>query len=177
MQMRERVRDIVDTVSWSGLTSTEKDIVIDLYLKETNKDENTSNNEKVAHLMGKGYSLPQSQGALYKAYSKHHIKEIASCAKRGNSEQLYIVISKYLSLADAGDLIKITHKLFDLYKTQGIRGINDGNAGEGLFDFLESSVGTSYETSGLEQQGYTLNTGDYNSFITELMDVLRNGNY
>lgn len=177
LQMRDRVRDVVDSVSWTGLISTEKDIVIDLYLKETNKDNATANNEKVVHLMGKGYTLQQAQGTLINTYSNHHIKEIDSCAKRGNSEQLYIAIAKYLTLEDAGDLIKISHKLFDLYKTQGIRGVNDGNAGEGLFDFLESTIGTSYETSGLEQQGYTLNTGDYNSFITELMDVLRNGNY
>ena len=127
--------------------------------------------------MGKGYDLQQSQGVLIKSFATHHIKEVRSCADRSNCEQLYFVIAKYLSLDDAGDLIKISHKLFDLFKTQAIRGVNDGNAGEGLFDFLESSVGTTYETSGLKQQGYTLNTGDFSTFITELMDVLRNGNY
>lgn len=177
LQTRERVRDELEASGWSGLTSTEKQIIIDLYLKEAAKDDVTANTEKVVFLMGQGLTQPQAQGVLVQAYSIHHVKEIRSCTKRANSEMLYVVIAKYLSLADAGDLIKISHKLFDLYKTQGIRGVNDGNAGEGLFDFLESSVGTSYETSGLTQQGYTLNTGDFTTFITELMDVLRNGNY
>jgi hypothetical protein len=177
LQMRERVRTILDATGWSGLTSTEKDIIIELYMQETTKDDATANGEKVAQLMGKGYSLQEAQGILLKSYASHHLKEVDSCLKRANSEGLYTVIAKYLILDDAGDLIKITHKLFDLYKTQAIKGINDGNAGEGLFDFLESTSGTTYETAGLEQQGYTLNVGDYTSFITELMDVLRNGNY
>jgi hypothetical protein len=177
LQIRDRIKYHFELVSWSGLTGTEKDIVINLYLKESYKDDNTSNTEKIMHLLGKGYSMAQAQGTLIKSYSEYHIREVVACASRANSEQLYIVIAKYLTLADAGDLIKITHKLFDLYKSQGIRGTLDGNAGEGLFNFLESTPGTSYETTGLQQQGYSLNTGNYTTFITELMDVLRNGNY
>ena len=178
LQWRDRVRDELDQTHWSGLTSSEKDIVINFYLKETDKDENTANTEKITHLMTSyGLDLVSSKGKLIAVYGKHHLEEIDACHKRANSELLYQVIAKYLTLVDAGDLIKITHKLFDLYKSQAIRGTEDGNAGEGLFNFLESTVGSSYETTGLEQQGYILNIGDYASFISELMDVLRNGNY
>lgn len=177
LQIRDRIKYHFELVSWSGLTSAEKDIVISWYLKESYKDDNTSNTEKIMHLLGKGYSMPQAQGKLIQSYSEYHLREIDACAARANSGQLYTVIAKHLNLIDASDLIKITHKLFDLYKSQGIRGTLDGNAGEGLFDFLESTPGTSYETTGLQQQGYTLNTGTYMSFVSELMDVLRNGNY
>ncbi len=177
LQIRDRIKYHFELVSWSGLTSPEKDIVINWYLKESYKDDDVSNTEKVIYLMSKGYTLPQAQGILIQAYSIYHIREVNACSKRANSAQLYVVIAKYLSLTNASDLIKITHKLFDLYKSQGIRGTLDGNAGEGLFDFLESTAGTSYETTGLQQQGYTLNTGNYTTFISELMDVLRNGNY
>lgn len=178
LQYRSRVQDELDVNSWSGLTNEEKDIVIELYLQETNKTEEASNTEKVAHLMSvHGLDLISAKGKLISVFGPHHIKEVASCSARANCEKLYQVIAKYLSLADAGDLIKITHKLFDLYKSQGIRGTEDGSAGEGLFNFLESTSGTSYETTGLEQQGYVLNTGTYADFINELMDVLRYGNY
>lgn len=177
LQIRDRVREILDVTGWSGLTNAEKDIVITLFLKETNKADNVSDTEKVMYLMGRGYSLAQAQSKLMQAYADYHIKEIIACTNRANSEKLYVVIAKYLSLADASDLIKITHKLFDLFKSQGIRGTLDGNVGEGLFNFLESTVGTSFETTGLTQQGYTLKTGTYSSFINELMDILRNGNY
>lgn len=178
LQVRDRIKEELDVISWSGLTNTQKDIVIKYFLKETAKDDSTSNTEKAVYLMtSKGYSQLQAQGVLIQAYGSYHPKEVYACNKRASTEKLYEVIAKYLTLADAGDLIKITHKLFDLYKTQAIRGTQDGNAGEGLFNFLESTTGTSYETTGLEQQGYTLNTGTYSDFITELMDVLRHGNY
>lgn len=177
LQLRSRIKDKLNELTWSGLTNTEKEVVIDYYLKETSKSEDDANTEKVMYLLGVGYNMSQAQSRLIKSYADYHLWEISSCSKRANSEQLYVVIAKYLSLTDAGDLIKITHKLFDLYKTQGIRGINDGNAGEGLFDFLESTVGTPFETTGLLQQGYVLRIGTYTSFIDELMDVLRNGNY
>ena len=178
LQVRDRLLVELNNISWSGLTNNEKDIVIEYYLRETSKDEVTMNTDKVTYLMTeKGYSQLQAQGTLIQSYSAYHLNEINSCAKRGNSEQLYIVIAKHLTIIDAADLIKITHTLFDLYKSQAIRGTDDGSAGEGLFNFLESTVGSSYETTGLEQQGYTLNTGDYTSFVSELMNVLRNGNY
>lgn len=177
LQKRDRIKSIVDSGTWSGLTSNEKDIVIELYIRQDGVDEATYNGNKIAHLMGKGYTLDESKGILIQSYGNYHIQEVKSCSTRAKCEKLYEVIAKYLTLADAGDLIKISHKLFDLYKTQAIRGTEDGNAGEGLFNFLESTVGTSYENAGLEEQGYTLNIGTYTDFITELMDVLRHGNY
>jgi hypothetical protein len=177
LQVRDRVKEILDVSGWTGLTNTEKDVVITLFLKESNKADNVSDTEKVMYLMSRGYSLAEAQSRLMQAYGDYHVKEIHACANRANSEKLYIAIAKYLSLTDASDLIKITHKLFDLYKSQAIRGTLDGNAGEGLFNFLESTVGTSFETTGLTQQGYILKTGTYASFITELMDILRHGNY
>jgi hypothetical protein len=177
LQTRDRIKSMVDNITWTNLTSSERDLVIDLYLKETNVNENTYNTYKVGHLMSKGYTLDQSRYLLFQAYGDFHVREVKACEKRCRSEKLYKVIAKYLTLADAGDLIKVTHKLFDLYKSQAIRGTLDGNAGEGLFNFLESTPGSSYEFAGLAQQGYTLNTGSYDDFITELMDILRHGNY
>lgn len=177
LQTRDRIKGIVNSGTWSGLTNNEKEIVIELYIKKDDVDEDTYNTNKVMYLMSQGYSLSEAQGRLIKAYGSYHTKEVRACNIRANCEKLYEVIAKYLTLSDAGDLIKITHKLFDLYKTQAIRGTEDGNAGEGLFNFLESTVGSSYENAGLEQQGYVLKTGTYSEFITELMDVLRHGNY
>lgn len=177
LQLRLRIIEILNTQTWSGISDEERDIVIKYYLKETSKSDSVANEEKVIFLMGKGFSFGEVQGLLIKSYSIYHLMEIESCYSRANSAKLFEVIAKYLTLVDAADLINITHKLFDLYKTQGIRGVNDGSVGAGLFDFLESTVDTMYETSGLQQQGYVLNTGDYTTFISELMDVLKYGNY
>lgn len=177
LQLRDKIKELVESITWSSLSDAEKDIVIEFYIREDGVDESTYNTNKITYLMGKGYTLDEAKGKLIQSYANYHTKEVKACGERASCERLYQVIAKYLVLSDAGDLIKITHKLFDLYKTQAIRGTEDGNAGEGLFNFLESTVGSSYENAGLEQQGYTLNTGTYSEFITELMDVLRHGNY
>jgi len=177
LQLRDRILQLLNTITWSSLNDVEKDIVISFNLRETAVDDATYNTNKITYLMGKGNSLEESKIILLKSYAEFHIKEVVACKKRSDSGKMYEIIAKYLQLSDAGDLIKITHKLFDLYKTQAIRGTEDGNAGEGLFNFLESTVGTSYENSGLEEQGYTLNSGTYTEFITELMGVLREGKY
>lgn len=177
LQVRYRISQLVNTITWSGLSDGEKDIVISYNIREDAVDEDTYNTNKITYLISKGNSLEESKIILLKSYAEFHIKEVIACKKRSDSEKMYEVIAKYLKLIDAGDLIKITHKLFDLYKSQAIRGTEDGNAGEGLFNFLESTVGSSYENSGLEEQGYTLNSGTYTEFITELMSVLREGKY
>jgi len=177
LYIRERIRESLNIIGWSGCSNTDKDIIIKYYLKETSKTESESDTEKVIYLMSKGYSLNEAQGLLIKAYADFHILEIDACYKRANSSKLFTIIGKYLSVPDASDLIKITHTLFDLYKTQAIRGTTYGTAGEGILDFIMSTPGTSYEFTGLEQQGYVLNTGNYNDFINELLDVLKFGNY
>ncbi len=177
LYIRERLRENLNNIGWSGCSNTDKDIIIKYYLKETIKTEQQSDTEKVMFLISKGYTLQQAQGILIKAYADFHILEIDACYQRANCSKLFTIIGKYLTVADASDLIKITHMLFDLYKTQAIRGTTYGTAGEGILDFIESTPGTSYEFTGLEQQGYILNTGTYISFINELLDVLKFGNY
>ncbi len=163
--------------TWALMTSEDKYTAIDYFAKESSKDDTTANTEKVLFLMGTGLTQEQAQGYLLQAYAKHHTKEKQACLARATSELIDIVIGKYIPISDAADFVKVIGNLYNLYVTQGIKGINDGLAGEGLFDFIESTVGTAYETAGLAQQGYVLNTGDYPSFVSELMDILRNGNY
>lgn len=177
LYIRERIRDLLNIKGWNNCNNNEKDIIIKYYLKESVKSENDANTEKVMHLMGKGLTLLQAQGFLIQSFSDFHLKEINSCALRANSALLYTVIGKYLSIEDASDLIKVTYKLFYLYKTQAIRGTFYGTAGEGLLDFIASTPGTQYEFTGLEQQGYTLLAGTYLDFITDLLDILQHGNY
>lgn len=180
LQMRDRVRDVLNEKKWSGCTVPEKDIIIELYTKETDKSNSTSNTEKIIHLIyNKGMSQADAIAFLQYSFANFHIKEIESSLKRAQSVQLFKIIAKYLSISDAADFTRTITTPYHLYTTQGIRGINDGEAGEGLFDFIESTVGSSYETTGLNQQGYIMANGDSDAtnFIIELMDVLRKGNY
>lgn len=180
LQFRTYVTEQLTLKGWSNLSNDEKYFVIDNYIKEDGIDPVTTNYNKIVYLMTVcGMSQPQAISHLQKVYAIHHLKEIESCLKRAQNEKLFTVIAKYLKLEDASDFTKVIALPYQMFVTQGIKGVNDGEAGEGLFDFIESTVGTSYETAGLEQQGYIMANGDpdMSNFIVELMDILRNGNY
>ena len=58
---------------------------------------------------------------------------------------------------------------------EGIEGTLEDNE-EGLFDFVASRVGTSYELTGWKAQGYTPINGDTNEeAIDSIMNILQNG--
>lgn len=178
LKARELAKDEMVTLGgWGSLTSEDKGYIVDFFLEDPAFDSATNNANKVGYLMGTGLSLQEAQGYLASAYAAHHKKEKGACYKRANSVRVSEIVATYLSISDAADFVKTIDIPLTLYTTQGIKGVNDGSAGAGLFDFLESTAGTIYETAGLAEQGYTINVGTVNDLITALMDVLRNGNY
>jgi hypothetical protein len=176
-QIRDNIIDIMTDLRWSGLTSNEKYIAIKYYAREKDVDINTSDTDKVMFLMGEGYSYDDAVAYVKKSYVIHREKLIESCMSRANSHKLIEVVSTYLDLNDASDLINVTYKLFELYKTQAIFGISGGDGQEGIFDFVLSYPGTSFEFSGLEQQNYTLKTGTWDDFKTDIMSIIKYGIY
>lgn len=66
------------------------------------------------------------------------------------------------------------------YKEFGIEGLNEGDLlGDGLFDYIESRVSSSYSGSGLLDKNFIMLDGDYSieSMSNDIMDILKNGNY
>lgn len=61
---------------------------------------------------------------------------------------------------------------------EGIEGTLEDEGVEGLFDFLESRVGTSYENNGLAETGYTLiGSRQWTDVVDGVMDILKYGDY
>ena len=187
MQFREAVTDVVEAkgqlptpILWADFTNDEKDFLIEAYIRETGVTSADDGTRKVTHLMTvHGMSLDDAKAKLQDVWAVYHQKEIASSKTRASSKTIFRILAKYLSLADAADFTNVIEHPYYMYTTQAIRGTNDGETGVGLFDFIESTPGTIYETAGLAQQGYTMANGDpdMTNFISELMDVLRHGNY
>ena len=178
LQKRSRIIDELNSLGgWSYCSATEKLILIENYARGSGISISTDSSNKVGFLMSQGYTLPNAINKFQESYANFHVKEIEACESRARSPKVYKVVAKYLNISGAADFIRTTESLFNLYVTQGIRGVNDGEAGEGLFDFIESTSGTSFEFLGLNEQGYTLLTGTIEGLIEELMDILRNGNY
>lgn len=166
-----------DNYGWSSANDIEKQIIIDFNLLDRDFDTTTNNTNKIVFLMGKGYSQQEAQGYLINAYAHHHTLDKYSCINRAESEALTRVVLTYLSVDDATDFIETTKTLVELYEDRAIKGVNYDSESVGFFDFIESTVGTVYETSGLSSKGYTLNTGTIQDCIDAMMDVLVKGNY
>lgn len=171
-------QEMINKGGWTELTDEEKFHVIKFFVEDPEFDSATNNANKVGFLTSIGYSIQDAQLYLPKAYAVHHEKEVVACKKRADSIDASNLVALYLGLDDARDFIETTKSLYDLFRDQGIKGVNYGSVGEGLLDFIESTPGTSFEFLGLAQQGYTTNGGlPISGLITGLKDILINGNY
>ena len=74
------------------------------------------------------------------------------------------------------DLMNGASAMIDAYVNFGVEGSLEGDD-VGLFDYLESRVGTPFENTGLLSKGYNVEGMTINEFSERLMDVLKNGNY
>lgn len=179
LQMREYLRGNLNLKTWANCTSDERDLLIELFTKETSISDEQDNTNKVTHLVTVyGMSVQEATIHIIKSYATFHIKEVEACKARAHNARLYEVIGTYLNLTDAADLGRVSENLLSRYSDKGIRGMVDTPvSGEGLMDFIESTPGTSYEFAGLAAQGYSMQTGTLQDLIDALVDIFRNGNY
>ena len=179
-QFREYQRGLLDATNWASLTNSERDFMIELNLKETVIDQATDDINKVTHLITTGQATTTEEARLIivNKWAAHHILDISACRERAKALKLYVEIGSYLSIADATDFFITVENLYIAFRDQAIRGTNDGSE-VGLFDYIESTVGTVYEFAGLASKGYTMQNGDLDetNFINGIMDVLRHGKY
>ena len=179
-QLRSFVNEQLDIKTWVNLSNDERDFIISMNLKETSFDEDSYNVLKVTHVLttGQAGSVEDARLLLVDNWSSHHLLDVESCRIRANSKKAFDVVGKYLSFPDATDFFETTEGLYIGYILQGIKGTDD-NTEIGWFNYIESTVGTVYEFAGLSSKGYTMQNGDLDeaNLISDLMDVLRNGNY
>ncbi len=179
-QFREYQRGLLDVKTWANLNNSERDFMIELYLKETAITEAEDATNKVTHLISTGQASTSEEARLIivDRWAKHHVLDVEACQKRATALKLYLEVGTYLSIADATDFFTTVENLYFAYEKQAIKGTNDGSE-TGLFDYIESTPGTVYEFAGLESKGYTMQNGDPDetNFIAAIMDILRNGKY
>ncbi len=179
-QFREYQREILDAKTWANLSVDERDFMIELDLKETSVSDAQDGANKVTHLIstGQATTTEESRIVIVNAWAAHHVLDIESCTARAKALKLYIEIGTYLSKADAIDLFETINNLYVGFRDQAIKGTLDGS-GTGLFNYIESTVGTVYEFAGLASKGYTMQNGDLDmaNFVAALMRILREGRY
>jgi len=168
---------IIGGLDWSVADSEDKDIAIEYFAYDESFSALINDTNKIIHLMGKGLTQQEAVVFLQNSYAKYHTKEKESYKLRNDSEKLTQTVITYLKIGDASSFVKTVKNLRGLYWQEGIVGTKHGLVGEGIMDYIFSEVGTDYELSGLEEEGFILNFGTWDDFKNALKDVFVNGNY
>ena len=79
-----------------------------------------------------------------------------------------------LSSADQMSVMNDTAMLLENYVKFGVEGTLEGDV-EGLFDYIESRVGTSFAATGLLNKGYIIDGMTLADLSARLMNILKNG--
>jgi len=161
------VRELVNEIGWNNLNNDEKDIAIITYSYDSMMD-------AITYLMTeKGMNEYQAQGYLLQEWHKHHGKLIDVCKKRWFYVKFFV--AQHLKFADAEDLLDNCQTLIWAYSECGRLGIEYGDNNNGIMDYIEST--NLFENQGLRETGYELQLGTWDSFITEMKNVLVSGIY
>lgn len=167
LSVQREIRNISFKSVWSDLTSEEKDILIELYAFK-------NDNDAIMYLVTeKGMSESEAQMFILKNWHIHHGNMVQSCRDRWFNVKF--TVGMFLQIPDAEHLFQIAQLLIFSFTDCGIFGKNYGDSSDGIMDFIESTNG--YFGKGLKEQGYTLNFGTYEIFISELKKVLVDGIY
>jgi len=161
------IKDIAQSLGWTGLTNAEKDLVIKYYAYP---DPTTA----VIYLMTtKGWSQAQAQGFVLQSWHKHHLKNIVAYNQRWNYAKFTVL--QYLNRNDGEDLFSTVKALVSLYIEVGVLGIEYNDSSDGIIDYIYSING--FSGQGLEENGYTLLQGTWDEFKAALNDVIVCGTY
>ena len=123
-----QIKDIVESLGWTGLTNTEKDLAIKYY---SYPDPTTA----VIYLMTtKGWSQQQAEGFVLQSWHKHHLKNIEAYTQRWNYAKFTVL--SYISRYDGEDLFNTVKPLIDLYVEVGVIGREWGDNNDGIVDYI-----------------------------------------
>lgn len=120
----------------------------------------------------------QRQTVLTLEEEKKAAKDFLALSRVSRELRFDECIVNVLSYLESADIVTVKQDikfLYDAYEHLGIEGTVEGD-GEGLFDYIDSRVGTSYEFTGLRNKSFTVNHGyTINQLCDLLLDILKNG--
>lgn len=156
--VRSHIISLVQATGFSNLTAEEKDIACrDFCVSKADRDTVHTMEQQIAngiefHRRSIRARLDRKIAAEGEVYNRMSIA----------SERSELI----------GEVTNMTKDYIDF----GVEGTLEGDA-EGLFDYLESRVGTSFENTGFLSKTYTVEGMTVAQLSARLIDILKNGNY
>jgi hypothetical protein len=198
-ELQTNYRDISSIINWYKYgTKTTKDYkfifekIYDLIIDITGEDYSTIDNltsdeGKIASELG---IVPSSYrdnyySELEQIYNAEKIIEKLRQARGCRFEYAKSYFHNNLSKLQCQNIIvnlkhvnvdNNTLDVVDNYVNYGIEGTEVGHE-EGIYDFIQSTVGSSFETIGLSSLNTDTYSGTTEELITNIMEIIKDGNY
>lgn len=175
--IRDEINAVFNSTTWSAISVAERDIIIDYYL-HLDQGLGTEDTQKVTHLIATGQAANISEAAsiLRKKWNLFNEKNKAALALRWIHCKLVVVT--YLNMEDSEDLFDTIKVLLNDMLLVGRLGVGYGpnqDTENGIMNYIMSDE--QYDGTGMEFDGYTLLTGTWADFKTDLEDILIRGIY
>lgn len=158
-KVRSEIKNLYISLGWNSLRDKEKDICSRLFISTK------SERDQIFSL-----SVQKELGLIW------HKNSVDCRMDRYN----YVVVEIFteLSSLESVEVMNdiVTNFLAEKYVYYGLEGTLENNK-EGLFDYLEARVGTSYENTGLASKGFIPRSMTLNRLVLIIMYILKNGNY
>ncbi len=160
----------VDFTNWNNLTENEK-IIASEYFCAPYSCRILMHTLQEQHVFAKIFNDSATQSR--KDRFDHAISIIRTKLTWDDTQE---VVDEMMEQYEKPTTRKFNRNLANNYIYYGREGTVEGDP-LGLFDYIEARVGTYYETLGLAAKGYIPETGTLAELVTEIMDILKNGNY
>jgi hypothetical protein len=172
--LQRRIEELRVSIGWTGLTNTEKDLVIYYNQMKTTSSGDTESALKVTHLLTTGQvpDVPTATAFLRKTHSESIVRSRPGIIARVDGSKLIETIIGYLNREDTSQLLNTVQTHMSRYKEFAMIGTIIYGEEEGLRDYIEST-GPTYSGNGLVEEGWaTLNGKTLSDLRDDLINIL-----
>ena len=168
-KVRNIIKDLVETIGFSNLTANEKYIAT-IHKIGTHAERLSALNGNVENLVLIGLQYHVKVSDVRKIRLGFAVAEV-------HNRLGFITIGPYT----AAEIILseiLPYNYLYTFTELGLGGLCDNDNSEGLFDYLNSTVGSTWELTGLRSKPWTPEgMTDMEEFCDKMLDILQNGNY
>lgn len=157
--IRSEIKSLYQSIQWVNLSTTEKTICANYFIPPKIERDEVYTTEQQIML-----------GLLFHSNSIDARKTRYAYA----AMEVYNRLTKVESEEVINDVV--SNNLVEKYISNGVEGTLEGDE-EGIFDYVESVTGTSYQSSGLATKSYIPDGMSLTQLIDRIMEILRDGKY